>query len=110
MFQLYTVNKYLGTKDNKSMWEYELTDSEFGTVSGIVELSYSGSVQMGIAVIQEYSKRNLNVAANLAVAFVWYNNRCSGDVSIQYIIDFHKKNSPLFLQYEEDLQKYLVLL
>jgi hypothetical protein len=64
---------------------------------------------VGNAVIQEYSKRNLNVAANLAMAFVWLNKKYPWS-SVEGIIDYNKKHNPLFLQYEEDLQKYLVLL
>ena len=81
-------------------WTYELTDSEFGTVSGINK----GFIWRYI--IEEYSKRNLNVAANLAIALVWYNNHYPF-YSIQDMIDENKK---IFQQYEEDLQKYLLLL
>ena len=35
MFQSYKFIKYLEYKDDKYSWEYELTDSEFGTVSGV---------------------------------------------------------------------------
>ena len=101
MFQSYT---YLGYKDGKSHWEYELTDSDFGTVSGVGV--WDG---VGVGVIQEYSKRKLNVAKNLMLAFVWYNKSYPW-WPIQEIIDHNKKYNPLFSQYEEDLQKYLLLL
>ena len=72
MFQSYTFKhiKYLGKKDDKYSWEYELTDSDFGTISGVC-----GGVEVwgGVAVIQEYSKRNLNVAKNLMLFFIWHN-------------------------------------
>jgi hypothetical protein len=61
------------------------------------------------SVIQEYSKRELNVAANLAVAFNWYKKEYQY-WSIQQIIDYNKKKNALLPQYEEDLQKYLSLL
>ena len=106
MFQSYKYTKYLGYKDGKSHWEYELTDSDFGTISGVVI-----GVELGveIAVIQEYSKRKLNVAKNLMLAFVWCNKKYPNR-SIQQIIDYNKKYNPLFAQYEEDLQKYLPLI
>ena len=66
-------------------------------------------VDVGVAVIQEYSQRNLNVAKNLMLSFVWYNKQ-NPYCSIQKIIDSNKKYNPLFPQYEEDLQKYLLLL
>jgi hypothetical protein len=106
MFQSYKFNGYLDEK----VWEYELTDSEFGIVLGIAAATDKESYfSFEIPVIQEYSKLNLNVAANLVMAFIWYNKqfpRCS----IQEIINYNKKHNPLFLQYEKDLQKYLVLL
>jgi hypothetical protein len=99
--------KYLGIKDDKDTWGYELMDSEFGMVSGtVVDTSM---VEAVIAVIQEYSKRNLNVAANLAIALVWYSKQ-NPYWSIQEMIYYNKEYNPLFPPYEEDLQKYLVLL
>ena len=104
MFQSYKYVKYLDYKDGKHSWEYELTDSDFGTISGV-----GVEVVVGVAVIQEYSKRKLNVAANLALAFVWHNKQ-NPAWSIQQLIDYNKKYNPLFAQYEEDIQKYLPLL
>jgi hypothetical protein len=89
-------------------YRYELTDSGFGTISGVTEISWH-SAAIGSAVIQEYSKRNLNVAANLIRAFIWYNKKYPY-FSIQELINFNKNHNPLLQQYEEDLQKYLVLL
>jgi hypothetical protein len=102
MFQSYKYKNALFSKDGKYHWEYELTDSKFGTVSGICS-------NIGEAVIKEYSKRNLNVAANLALAFVWLNKNYPY-WSIQLIIDYNKNHYPPFSQYEKALQKYLVLL
>ena len=109
MFQSYKLIKGPEYKGGKYSWEYELTDSDFGTVSGVgVGVDIAG-VDVGIAVIQEYSKRNLNVAKNLMLFFIWYNKQYPY-YSIQRIIDFNKKYNPLFSQYEEDIQKYLPLL
>jgi hypothetical protein len=112
MFISYKNVEYLGKKDGKNTWRYELIDSEFGTVFGaVIDSAETNSwVVFGVvAVIQEYSKRNMNVAANLVMAFKWYDKQYHF-LSIQKIIDFNKKCNPLFPQYEEDLQKYLVLL
>jgi hypothetical protein len=110
MFISYKYKNPLAFKDNKFQWEYELTDSEFGTVSGIgFDIGTVVSNDIGLAVIQEYSKRNLNVAANLMRAFIWYSKQYPW-YSIRLIIDFNKRHNPLFTQYEENLQKYLVLL
>ena len=108
MFQSYKYIKYLGKKDDKYPCEYELTDSDFGTISGVDDEIGVG-IGVGVAVIQEYSKRKLNVAKNLMLAFVWHNKKYPY-YSIQQMIDNNKKYNPLFSQYEEDLQKYLPLI
>ena len=105
MFQSYKYIKGLGYKNGKYSWEYELIDSEFGTVSGV---EVGVGVGVGVAVIQEYSQRKLNVAKNLMLAFIWYNKKYP-NWSIQQMIDYNKKYNPLFPQYEEDLNKYLLL-
>ena len=116
MFQSYTYKKYLGKKDDKYSFEYELVDSDFGTISGVgvevevgVGVGVGFGIGVGVAVIQEYSKRKLNVGKNLMLAFVWRNKQ-RPYWSIQEMIDYNKKYNPLFSQYEEDIQKYLSLL
>jgi hypothetical protein len=86
-----------------------LTDSEFGTVSGIIVGMFATLVEIAIAVIQEYSKRKLNVAANLIRVFIWMHRKYPY-WSIQQMMVYNKRYNPLFQQYEEDVQKYLVLL
>jgi hypothetical protein len=108
MFISCEYKNYLGEKNGMDIWEYELTDSEFGTVLGIFSDDFSYNM-FEMAIIQEYSERNLNVAANLAIAFVWYN-KLNPDLSIQHLIDENKEYNPFFKQYEEDIQKYLLLL
>jgi hypothetical protein len=102
MFIAYKNIAHLGKKDGKDTWLYALIDSEFRTIC-------SDDVGMVVAVIQEYSKRKLNVAANLAIALVWFNKQYP-DYSIQLLIDLNREHNPLFPPYEKDLQKYLVLL
>jgi hypothetical protein len=100
-----------GDKYGKDIWTYELMDSEFGMVSGeaVLKDSMASIVGIGIAIIQEYNKRNLNVAANLMRAFVWWNKQ-DPYWTIEKLIDYNKKDNSLFPQYEKDLQKYLALL
>jgi hypothetical protein len=108
MFISYKYRGFLKEKDGKNIWKYELTDSEFGTVSGEAHV-FSGIGTPGTAIIQEYSKRNLNVAANLIKGFIWYQKQ-HPYWSIQHLINVNKKYNPLLKQYEEDLEKYLPLL
>jgi hypothetical protein len=92
---------YLGEKDGRHNWKYKLTDSEFGTVLGD-----GVNFMITTIVILEYSKRNLNVAKNLALTFIWLHKQYP-DYSHQYFVDNNKKYNPIFLQYEKDFQKYL---
>jgi hypothetical protein len=41
MFISYQFGNYLGKKDDKHIYEFELTDSEFGTVFGVHELYWN---------------------------------------------------------------------
>ena len=109
MFQSYTYTNYI--RNGNYSYKYELVDSEFGTVSGVCGgVGVWAEVGVGIAVIQEYSKRKLNVGKNLVLAFVWYSKLYPDWWSIQQMIERNKKYNPLFSQYEEDIQKYLLLL
>jgi hypothetical protein len=99
---------YESEEDGKRYRQYELTDSEFGTVLEIIDIRFS-FYNFENAVIQEYSKRNLNVAANLMRAFIWYAKKYPG-LSIQYLIEINKKYNPLFAPYEKDIDKYLLLI
>jgi hypothetical protein len=107
MFQSYKIGNYLGKKDD--YWEYELTDNEFGIVVGVHNSCVLYGCGVCSAVIQEYGKRNLNVAANIALALVWGQKQYF-DWFIQQIIDDNKEYNQLFQQYEKDIQKYLTLL
>jgi hypothetical protein len=112
MFISYNYKEYSGYKDGKHTWGYEITDSEFGIASGVVSVEKETVhiIEPTTAVIQEYSKRNLNVAKNLALALIWEYKQYPFRRSIQQIIDRNKKHIPPFQQYEDDLNKYLVLL
>jgi hypothetical protein len=103
MFISYEYKNYLGEKDGMDIWEYELIDSEFGTVLGTVAADMFDA-EVGAAVIQEYGKRNLNVAKNLVLAFLWEYKAYSWQ-SIQMIIDNNKKYNPLFPQYKENFRQ-----
>ncbi len=65
-------------------------------------------VNIGVAVIDTYEKRNLNVAANLVKSFIWYSRKYGW--SIRYIVKENKQYNPKFAKYEKDIEKYLVLI
>ena len=107
-FQSIEFQKYLGydadTKEHK--WQYKLIDSDFEVE---VEFGVDVGVELAVAVIDTYEKRKLNVAANLALAFL-YLHKNYRNISIQQIIEWNKQYNPKFAQYEKDLEKYMVLL
>jgi len=109
MFQSYECLEYHcfndATKDYK--WQYKIIDSDFEEV--VVGVGVVVGVEVWIAVIEVYKKRNLNVAANL-MKTILYLNKLFPYYSIQQIIEDNRKYNPKFAQYEEDLNKYLCLL
>ena len=114
MFQSIEFQKHLGydadTKEHK--WQYKIIDSDFEDVgvAVAVEVGVGIWVWVGVAaVIEEYEKRNLPVAANLITAIL-YTHKRHPVYSIQEIIEENRKYNPKFAQYEEDLNKYLCLL
>ena len=107
-FKSIKYETYLGcdadTKEHK--WQYKLIDSDFEVE---VEFGVDVGVEIAVAVIDTYEKRKLNVAANLALAFL-YLNKNYDNISIQQIINWNKQYNPKFAQYEKDLEKYMVLI
>jgi hypothetical protein len=106
MFQSYECVKYLGydQKTNEYRYEYKIVDDDWVGVRVAVAVG----VGVAIAVIQEYGKRDLPVAPNLVRAFQWYSQKYG--ISTEYLIAWNKQYNPKFKQYEEDIEKYLVLL
>ena len=90
---------------------YEITDSEFGIVSGTSKMNTLGLWDIAVLndVIDLYEKRNLNVAANLMKAIVW--NSKSYRYSVADSISYCKRYIPEFAKYEKDIDwKNIVVL
>lgn len=83
---------------------HKITDSYFEeTVNMMPGGGYCSSV------IAVYEKRNLPVAKNIIRYFMW-NFGAYPLFDLQFEINRCKKQEPGFDKYEEDIQKYLVLL
>ena len=95
-------------KTDEYRWKFKIIDSEWEVVVVVVDQDHIVEVAAAVAVIQEYSKRELPVAANLIRAFQFISFRYG--YSIQTIIDWNKQLSPQYKQYEEEVGKLLVLL
>ena len=96
-------------KGEESRCEYRLTDSEFGTVSVVILASYSTFPN---AVIKAYSERQLNVAANLARYFQWYEIEYRDESSVAEQIKRLEEYHPSYFtpELKGQVEKYLVLL
>jgi hypothetical protein len=109
MFISYEYQNYLGynVKTEEYSYQYKIIDSTFegvGVVAGIAVV-----VELEVAIIDAYEKRNLNVAANLMAAILYHHKKYP-HISVPQIIEWNKKYNPKFAKYENDLQKYLCLL
>lgn len=93
-----TVYKY----DNKMEYRYEIIDDDF------VEIIYSNSKYGAEIVIDEYKKRNLNVAKNLFLfakcmeGIYWFTGFNALELS--------PDANPYYQKYVDDVRKYMVLL
>ena len=97
--------RYLGYNKKTKLYSYEfdITDSEFGSVVCVGE-----GVVVG-AVIAEYSKRKLNVAANLVKLLLLYKRRNGWEIATQ--IEWWQEDQPLFTpELKAEVDKYITLI
>jgi hypothetical protein len=104
MFQSIKYLRYLGYDDKTNSYstEYEITDSEFGSVVA-VSVDAGSRVNTG-AVIAEYKKRGLDVVFNLSRLFE-FNQKYGWSIEDQ--IDWCKKYQPLFKEYQQTFEEAL---
>ena len=106
MFQSIKYFGYNTIDNNIYTYEYELVDSDF---SCLVKIKDHGATTPIVAVIQEYSKRKLNVAANLIKCFQFQEKEYGWSIAQQIV--WIEKHQPLFTpQLKADTQKYLLLI
>lgn len=105
------IENQVGWSDTEwdTEWDYVITDNDFveeGVVLGTV-IGVAGHDRIWVAVIDTYEKRNLNVAYNLLLLLQ------KEAYTPQDIIRIHNRNKeiiPRYKQYEEGIEKYLMLL
>jgi hypothetical protein len=106
-------------KTAKYRWRYKIVDTEFEEVAVGVEVGVwagvgvgvwvgVGSGVFGVAVIDTYSNRGLPVVPNLIRALQWYSSKYRH--SIEQVIAWQLQYNPQYKQYEEEIERYLVLL
>lgn len=94
-------------------FEYQITDSEFGVIRCIGSTSCMNAdgsmVGRADVIITEYTKRGLNVAANLAKMLTLYII-AHKEANVQALIQACEDLQPMFAQYKDELTKYLALM
>jgi hypothetical protein len=111
VFQSYEYIKHIGydTKTKQHSYQYKIIDSDFEEVGVVVEVEVEDGVEVSVAVIDTYEKRNLNVAKNLMLAILWHHKKYPY-VSVADIVRYNKQCNPKFAPYKEDVAKYMILL
>jgi hypothetical protein len=116
MFQSYEYLEHLyDTNTNEYRWRYKIVDTEFeevGVGAGLAVAVVAVGVGVGngavVAVIDTYSNRGLPVVPNLIIAFQWHSSEYG--YSLEQVIALQKQYNPQYKQYEEEIERYLVLL
>jgi hypothetical protein len=106
MFQSIKFLRYLDHDDKTKLrsYEFEITDSEFGSVVAAgVGVGAGMSARAG-AVIAEYKKRGLDVVSNLNRLFE-FNQKYGWSIKEQ--IFWCKQYQPLFKEYQQTFEEAL---
>ena len=117
MFKSITYRKYLGYNKETDLYsyEYEIVDTEFTETAVGAVAAAAAAVALALAVAAEeaaviniYSKRNLNVAKNLVIYLKYAEKHWRWE--IPELISWCKQYTPNFSKYEQDIHKYLLLI
>ena len=109
MFKSIEYNKYLGYDKEKKlyMYEYTIEDTDF-TETAAAGATGAGRAAAAAAVINTYSKRNLNVPRNLLLYLKYAEKHWGWEIPT--LISWCKRYTPDFNKYEKDVERYLLLM
>jgi hypothetical protein len=105
--------KYLGydKATDKYRYEYRIVDTEFEEVGVAVEgapaLAVEVEFEAEVGVIETYRKRNLPVVPNLIRCWQFQSKRYGW--RMERIFSWSKQHNPYFAEYEDEINKYLLL-
>ena len=88
---------------------HDLIDSDFIVPLSLSDIGANYYNAIIGRVIQEYSERKLNVAANIALCFQWYQKTYNYPVAWQ-LVRAEQEQMLFTPELKADLQKYIVLL
>ena len=111
MFKSYACNNYLGYNKETGLhtYEYKIVDTTFTETVKAAGWEQREAVGVCGAVINTYSKRNLNVSLNLLLCMRYIEQQYPW-LSIDRQIEHNRKYVSDFSQYEKDINKYLSLI
>jgi hypothetical protein len=88
-------------------YNYRIVDTDFTHIGIVDRCDPSIEMIMIISVIDTYELKELNVAINIIYALKYYSKEYNTDT--QYILDYVANNKK-YLQYKDQVEKYLLLL
>ena len=99
--------EYIGHSKSGGANVFKIIDSDFYVFFEDIK----GGRRLILTIIEEYEKRNLNVAANvvLAIRFRERRERRNSQYTAKSVIEKHN-DLPEFRKYEKDINKYLLLI
>lgn len=106
MFESYSIIDHRFYRDNKELYNVEIIDSSF-KAEVVAEFDENGLNIMS-PIISLYKSKGLNVAANVAKAYVYMSKRFNLEPKafLERMIKINKDIAP----YKEDIDKYLAIL
>jgi hypothetical protein len=113
MFKSIHYLKYLGFDPKPGLYSslFKITDDDFEEEIAGAATAHDNVVRSSGAVINCYSKRNLNVPKNLLLLFMFYEkDYVKKHYSIEQQISYCMKYQNLFPKYKEEVEKYLLLM
>lgn len=103
MFKSIRYGAFVGLNSNgQSIYKFLIVDSEFETT-----VESTDPILLSVF-IEQYEKRNFNVAANLAILAKTTNTVYK--ISFDKIFRSWESNCPEYRKYEDEINKYLVLI
>ena len=107
MFQAY---RYVGRNNKTNEYIYEITDDDFICE---IRIPCVSQIEFGAeppcVIVQEYKRRGLNVAKNLALCILWYANKYNH--TIEHIKNWQDEQCPNYIPewntYIKDRDDYL---
>jgi len=101
-----SLDHKLDPRAKTGWWKYRLIDTDWEETD--IVYGYGNGIWIALAVINTYSMLGLPVVPNLITALQWHSDTTGHSIST--LIGWIKSNNHKFAQYEEELNKYILLI